>query len=129
MRKVDIKQFATQHRLRTVADIDGTTIVPGKHGQIYEVSDTRLGTMFMPTAYRPRKFAAVRRAAELAGLVARQIGDSEGSFEFDANDKAQVKEAIKIAGVRPKRVVSPEQATALAARLALARSHRSIPLN
>lgn len=104
----DIKTFATRHRLKTVVDIDGTTIIPGKHGQLYEVSGTRLGTMFLPTAYRPRKFAAVRRAAELAGLVARQVGDSEGCFEFNSNDKAQVKQAIKIAGVRPKRQLSPE---------------------
>src|SRR5690348_14203466 len=71
----DIKTFASRHRLKTVVDIDGTTIIPGKHGQIYEVSDTGLATMFMPTAYRPRKFAAIKRAAELAGLVARQVGD------------------------------------------------------
>ena len=104
----DIKTFATRHRLKTVVDIDGTTIVPGKTGHIYEVSGSRLGTMFLPTAYRPRKFAAIKRAAELAGLVPRQVGDSEGCFEFDSNDKAQVKQAIKVAGVRPKRQLSLE---------------------
>jgi hypothetical protein len=87
---LNIKTFAQQHRLKTLVDTDGTTIIPGKHGQIYEISDTRLGTMFMPKIYRPRKFAAFKRPAELAGLVARQVGNSEGCFEFDSTDKAQV---------------------------------------
>ena len=120
----DVKTFAQRHRLKTVVDIDGTTIVPGKTGHIYEVSGSRLGTMFLPTAYRPRKFAEVRRAAELAGLVARQVGDSEGCFEFDSNDRAQVKQAIKIAGVRPKRQLSPDHKAKL---LGASRSTRFLP--
>lgn len=62
-------------------------------------------------------------------MAGSKIGDSEGCFEFDSNDKAHVKQALKIAGVRPKRVVSPEQAMILAARLATVQSpaYSSIP--
>jgi hypothetical protein len=122
---MDIKHFAVSRRLKTSVDKDGITIIVGKHGQIYEISDTTLGTMFMPREYRPRKFTSFKRAADAAGMTARQVGDSEGCFEFNPADSTQARLAIQIAGVRAKRTMSPERAASLAARLAVARASRS----
>ena len=41
-------------------------------------------------------------------MTLRQNGDSEGSLSFDPSNREQAKLAIKIAGARPKRVLSPE---------------------
>ncbi len=58
-------------------------------------------------------------------MVVRQRGDAEGALSFDPENKAQVKIALKLAGVRPKRkvIMTPERLAALAN----ARNSRSIP--
>jgi hypothetical protein len=56
------------------------------------------------------KLRAARHYRAIAlGMNLRQNGDSEGCLAFDPANREHVKLAIKIAGVRPKRQVTPEQ--------------------
>ena len=95
----------------------GESIIPGRQGQIYEYGDGELGAMFMPTPTKddrwgkwcPRTWGNFKRAALAIGMTLRQNGDSEGCLSFDPANDAQARLAIKIAGVRPKRRVSPEE--------------------
>ena len=48
-------------------------------------------------------------------MTLRQNATSEGSFSFDPANDAQAKLAIKIAGIRPKRKMSPESLSRLVA--------------
>lgn len=59
----------------------------------------------------------VRRTLERAGLEIHQDGDTEGSMLFDPSDKRQVRAAIKAAGIRQRRELSPEERERLVARL------------
>jgi hypothetical protein len=129
-----IEDFAKQHRLKTGIDECGERIVPGTRGQVYEWSldASKFGVMFMPrktTAepwgkWSPKRWGNFRRAGVAAGMTILQNGDSEGCLAFDPANKTQFKLAVKIAGVRPKRRVSPEQAAAGSARLVVARQRR-----
>lgn len=104
-----IKQFADKHRAKVTRDIDdGTDIVAGSNGQIYEFSRERLGVIFIPTVVRTRKWNALTTEAIAAGMTLHQDGDSEGSFSFDADNPKHAAIALKIAGVRRKRQLSPE---------------------
>jgi hypothetical protein len=135
-----ITEFATQRRLKTRREDCGDfidVIITGNQGQIYEVSldGSKFGVMFMPpkTAtepwgrWCPKRWGNFRRAGIAAGMTILQNGDSEGCLQFDPTDKAQSTLAIRIAGVRPKRRVSPETAAAGAARLALSRQKGQKP--
>jgi hypothetical protein len=131
--------------LKTGVDECGERTVPGTQGQIYEwsLNGSQFGVMFMPPKtfcseeqpeaeqygkWQPKKWGNSRRAGLAAGMTILQNGDSEGCLSFDPTNKGHLKLAIKIAGVRPKRRMSPEQVAAGAARLALARQKRQIPV-
>jgi hypothetical protein len=126
-----IENFAKQLRLKTKTDDCGEQIIPGKQGQIYEYSldGSKFGVMFMPPKtsteplgkWCPKRWGNFRRAGIAVGMTVLQNGDSEGCLQFDPANKAHVKLAIKIAGAKTKRRVSPETAAASAARLALVR--------
>src|SRR6266550_1403600 len=131
-----IKDFAENHKLKIGRDSCDEVIIAGKQGQIFEYSDTEMGVLFMSGLEKrkgfpegrgigrwcPKKWGNIKRAALPLGMALRQNGDSEGSLSFDPNNKAQVRMAIKIAGARPKRQVSPERAAVLIETLAKARS-------
>ena len=129
-----IEGFAKQLRLKTRVDECGEQIVPGIQGQIYEYSldGSKFRVMFMPpkTAaepwgrWCPKRWGNFRRAGVTAGMTVLQNGDSEGCLGFDPTNKTQVKLAIKIAGVRAQRRVSPETAARLTEVLAVARATR-----
>jgi hypothetical protein len=57
-------------------------------------------------------------------MTLRQNGDAEGAFSFDPGNPVQAKLAIRIAGVKAKRQVSPEQRARTAKMLAAARQRR-----
>ena len=62
-----------------------------------------------------------------AGMTMRQQGDAEGALSFDPNNQEQVRLAMKLAGVRPKRRMSEEQRLRMTAVLADARKRKLRP--
>ena|SRR5215469_4955739 len=106
-----INAFAEKRRLKMRCDECGESIIPGRQGQIYKYDGAELGVMFMAPRgrWRPKMWNKFRKAALAIGMTLRQNGDSEGCLSFDPANDAQAKLAVKIAGVRPKRRVSPEE--------------------
>jgi hypothetical protein len=127
----ELERFAAKHRLKTRLDECGEKIIPGRQGQIYEWgvnTDTgvfELGAMFMPpkTAehpwgrWMPRTWGNFKRVGLALMMTVRQSGDSEGCLSFDPANPAQVKLAMKVARVYPKRVMSEEHLAKLRAGL------------
>jgi hypothetical protein len=106
---VNILDFSRKYRLKVQHDRqDGTSIIAGRRGQIYQYKEDELAVMFMPGESHPRLWNSQRRTCVSAGMVVRQNGDSEGVLSFDALDKEQVRLAIRLAGVRRRRKLSPE---------------------
>jgi len=133
---VGIRSFAEKYRLYTKLDTDGTTIVAGKLGHIYEHSETQLGLLFMPTAPRARLWSATKAKGTAAGMLLRQNAESEGTMLFDSNSPEQARLAVTLVRARPKRVLTDEQRSALAERLSkgalrkgtsAARTHERVP--
>ncbi len=131
-----IRSFAEKYRLYTKLDTDGTTIVAGKLGHIYEHSETQLGLLFMPTAPRARLWSATKAKGTAAGMLLRQNAESEGTMLFDSNSPEQARLAVTLVRARPKRVLTDEQRSALAERLSkgalrkgtsAARTHERVP--
>ncbi len=120
---MDLRTFAEKYRLYTKRDTDGTDIVAGKLGHIYEHSDTQLGLLFMPSAPRARLWSVTKAKGTIAGMVVRQNGDSEGTLLFAADSPEQARLAVSLVRARPKRVLTEEQRSALSERLSKARSH------
>jgi ribosomal protein L37AE/L43A len=127
--------FAARHRLKTRIDADGTTIIPGRDGSshIYENGDDLLGVLYMPrVAGKPvtgaiMKWNRRRDKSEAAGMELQQNGDYEGSLTFDPENAQQVKLAIWIAGVKPKRIMSEAQREAARRGLVVANSRVAGP--
>ncbi len=111
-----INDFAVRHRLTVQRDwADGTEIIPGRQGHIYEFDDTALGAVFNPTGEpRTRFWRALRDKCHAAGMKLLQDGDSEGAFSFDPQDSTQARLAIKVVGVQARRNTSPAQMMNLA---------------
>jgi len=128
----EIERFSAEHRLKTRLDECGEKIIPGRRGQIYEWGvnpDTvvfELGVMFMPPRtkenthgkWTPRTWGNFRRAGSSLLMTVRQSGDSEGCLSFDPANPEQVKLAMKIARVKPKRILSEKQQAVIAKMLA-----------
>jgi hypothetical protein len=118
---MSVQEFGTKYRASVKRDRgDDTLTITGKRGNIYEYSESELGVMFIPTlrADQPPKarvWNALRQEAKAAGMVLRQDADSEGAFSFDPCSETQCRLALKIAGVRKRRQLSPEHASKLAA--------------
>jgi hypothetical protein len=124
---LEITKFAQLHRLRTTTDVDGTTIIKGSAGHIYEHSTQRgtgrstgrsskLGMMFMSDKFTTREAWNNRRRDGMSvGMQLHQDGDYEGSMLFDASNTKQAAAAIRITGARPKRRHSANQLAAIAA--------------
>jgi hypothetical protein len=110
IRSDEVQRFAIMHRLKTKLDEDTTRIIPGKHGHIYEHGNGLLGVVVMPNPPRKHYWGFTRSL--LLGLNFRviQSGDGEGAATFDPNDHEQAAAAaIRSAGVKCKRRISPEQ--------------------
>ncbi len=126
-----IERFAKERRLKTAKQNCGDFIeitIPGRQGQIYEYDDQTLAVMFFPAKRAPKTYGNFKRKALPLGMTLLQDGDSEGCLSFSPKDKEQVKLAIQIGKVRAKRQMSPEQALAVATRLAAARKTSQISL-
>jgi hypothetical protein len=105
----EIQSFANRYRLKTRFSDDGTRIVPGKFGHIYLYDDDVLGVMVMPNPPRRNYWGHVCATLLRAGFVVVQDGDCEGAATFDPTNPNQEELAIRAAGIKPKRRVSPEQ--------------------
>ena len=84
---------------------------------LYEYDEGELGLLVLSEVQnpRPRRWAAIRKKCLAAGMILRQNGDDEGALSFDPNNRQQSRLAIKIAGYRPKRQLSPEHRAKLLA--------------
>jgi hypothetical protein len=121
-----IREFAARHRLplRRHPD-DGTEIIGGKWGHVYEYADGVLGVLFMPGSPRPHKWASLRRRLLAAGFTLIQNGDSEGAAAFDPGNDVQTQLAVKTLRIRHRRISSPAQLAAALRNLNAAKT-RSI---
>lgn len=88
------------------------------HSHIYEHDAGVLGLclMFMSA----RKWESAKRQMAAAGFTIRQDGHTEGTALFDPADAEQAKLAFRLAGIRPRRILSPERL----AKLTTARNSR-----
>lgn len=108
--KARLEAFADRHRLKVrICAEDGTKIIPGRFGHLYEYSDELLGVIVIPNPPRMRYWGVTRLSLLSAGLRIVQDGDREGTATFDPHNLDQVKAAIRAAGVKRKRQLSPAQ--------------------
>ena len=104
---MNVQQFAKLHGLKTRTDADGTNIVSGEFGHIYEYGNESFGVMVMPNPPRESYWGHTRTSLAALGFQVVQDGDGEGAATFDPTNDEQVKQAIRAAGVRRRRTVSP----------------------
>ncbi len=114
---MSIETFSEKYRVKARKDVDGTVIVPGKLGHIYEHGAGKLGVLFMPYAQRARLWSVTKVKGTAAGMTVRQNGDAEGTLLFDPANSEQARLALKLVRVKAKRVLSAAQRQALAERL------------
>lgn len=113
-----IHSFSEQNRLRTSRETDGTTVICGQGGcHIYQYSDSELGLMILSDGEdtRARRWNRNRKKCLAAGMILRQNAEDEGALSFNPGDRQQARLAIKVAGVRRKRQLSPEHRAKLLA--------------
>ncbi len=122
---MDLQAFAETYRVATRRDVDGTDIIGGKLGHIYEHSDRQLALLFMPAEPRARLWGLVKAKGIAAGMTLRQNADSEGTLLFDGGSPEQARLAINLVKARTKRFLTEEQRSALAERLS---KIRQVPL-
>ena len=103
-----LEHFAKTYRLALKRDDCGDYFVPGRLGQIYLYNAEELGVIVMPPGDRAKVWPYARRRLTAAGCAVIQNGDTEGCALFDPEDVGQAKLAMKLAGVRARRRVSPE---------------------
>jgi hypothetical protein len=104
-----IADFAKQHRLRARRDVDGTVVITGRHGHIYQHDNGVFSVLVMPSKWRPRYWNSVKRQLVASGFDIRQDCDAEGAATFAPGDAMQAMVAMKAAGVRPIRIKSAAQ--------------------
>jgi hypothetical protein len=131
-----LKDFAERYRLRLAKDECDDLVVWGRPDKtnIFEhaVDGSSFGVMFITDGRRPPRTGLWRKfqsACLAAGMTPLQVGDAEGTFLFDPEDDAQARVAIKAARAKIRRLLTPEQAAAGAARLAAARLAHSLVEN
>ena len=115
-----IQQLAAKRRLPIRRSEDETDVIGSNLGHLYEYNENELAVMFIPAEPQPRLWASVKRKCLESGMVPRQIGDCEGAFSFDPANPRQVKTALDVIRVRPKKRISPEHLRALRAGLSKA---------
>src|SRR5215472_11291335 len=104
-----VQRFAQTNGLRTKIDADGTLIIPGKLGHIYQYDHHRLGVVVVPRIPRIKYWGLTRRKLLALWFTVVQDGDGEGAAVFDPANAEQVRAAIRVAGITRKRQLSPAQ--------------------
>ena len=107
---MELTKFAEKHRLKVKRDPeDGTQVIVGGKGQIYEFSSDELAVMFIPGGDpRTRQWHTVRENCLAVGMTLQQDGDAEGAFSFDPENQDQAKLAIKVAGAKGMKRLSDQ---------------------
>jgi hypothetical protein len=146
-------EFAEQYRVRTRQDECGETIIPGKlwkvrpksnfaspnrlwqYGhQIYEHGKGQFGLLLMFPVDNDKEIGGSGKSAKwvnaqkrliAAGFTIRQNGDAEGTALFNPDDNAQARFALKLAGIKTRRQLSPERRASLASQLEVARAKKA----
>jgi len=121
-----IREFAERHRLRVRHDEDRTWIIPGRYGHLWDDGDRLAVTIFGEHATKTL-WTYRRRACLAAGMELVQDGDAEGTLMFDPSNAEQAQAAIRAAGVKRRRTLSPAQREVAMRGLALAREARNLP--
>lgn len=136
---MDIKAFASTYKVRTKQDGCGDPIIPGKQfatdmpdrleyrSHVFDYQDGQhfaLCLMFAPSGHsgKSAKWTYAKQKLIAAGFAVRQDGEAEGIALFDPTDKVQARLAVRLAGIKTRRPLSPEKAVALATRLQAARA-------
>jgi len=104
-----VQHFAQTNRRKTKIDADGTLIIPGKLGHIYQYDHHRLGVVVIPRIPRMKYWGLTRRRLLALWFTIVQDGDAEGAAVFGPANAEQVRAAIKAAGITRKRQLSPAQ--------------------
>ena len=115
---MNLAEFADENRLHLRRDECDEQIIPGRQGQIYRYDDGSLGVMFMPPKtkqepwgrWQPKRWTYYKKLAAKLGMIRIQNGDSEGCHTFDPANREEVRLALRIAGIKRKRLMSPKQA-------------------
>jgi hypothetical protein len=109
---MDLRSFAQAERLKLRKDEDGSLIVPGKKGHLWEYGDCFLAVTLLELT--PRKWSHRRKLCLEAGMHLHQDGDFEGTCLFDPSDPTQVEVAIRVAEIKRRRIPSTAQLEVLA---------------
>jgi hypothetical protein len=108
------------HRVGSKRDDCGETIIPGTVGHLYEHSDgTHFGVLLMFAT--KHQWSSAKKTLMGAGFTIRQDGDTEGTALFNPADHSQAQLALRVAGVRFRRVLTDGQRQAAATHLARVR--------
>lgn len=108
----ELRSFAERHRLRVRRDVCGDLVILGRFGQLYEHGSGVFGLLLQVLPDHPRldKTLRIRRRKAIdAGFVHHQWGDSEAIVLFDPNTDVQARLAIKLAGIKRRRISSANQ--------------------
>ena len=116
-----LRQTADVYRLRVKRDECGDPFIPGRRGKLYVYDESLLAVLFASSS--KIAWSRTRRKLLGAGFALIQDGDTEGTASFDPLKPEQATLAIKVAGVKSRRRVSPETRARLAC---LSKSRRSI---
>jgi len=103
---VDILTFSQRNRLRVRRDPCGDLFIPGKFGTISDYGADLLALSFLADANDKGRDNVLRsriRRALAAGLQPSQVGDYEAVLVFEGNDQAQIRAAMKLAGIKRRR--------------------------
>jgi hypothetical protein len=111
---LDIQEFASQYRVRVKRDVCQDPIIPGKRqSHAYPHSGEQFGLCLMLAS--ARAWCAAKRKLTAAGFTIRQDAETEGIALFDPSNAEQARLALRLAGVKKRRIASPGQLAALAA--------------
>ncbi len=98
--------LAEKYRLRVRRDVCGDSFVLGRFGTISDHGADLLALTFLADANDKGRDNILRsriRRALAAGLQPSQVGDCEAVLLFEGNDQAQVRAAMKLAGIKRRR--------------------------
>lgn len=109
-----LRNFADHYRLKLRRDDCRDEIIQGRAASfVCDGYGERLGLCLIFNT--PRMWASAKKRLLAAEFEICQDGDTEGIATFNPADRVQVRLALKLAGVRPRKQASQAQLAALAA--------------
>ena len=106
-----LPELAEAHRLKVRRDDDGQRIIPGRYGHLWEFDHGMLAVTLLDLT--PRQWTHRKRACIAAGMELHQDGEDEGTLIFDPGDAAHLAMAVKVAGIKKRRIMSEAQLAVL----------------